>query len=236
MTHGPAATLLAFDFDGTIAPIRRDPETVRIHRGAAALLARTSRIHGLATAVISGRDADDLASRVGEPGAYIVGSHGLEIRAPGGVLVRDSPPLDADVDDALRRDTLRSGLRLERKKHALALHWRGLAEREVAPIVDRFRAWAAGRDLAVIEGRCVVEARCRGGEKREALRWLASAIGASRVIYAGDDLTDFPALQFAAERGRGLFVASDERVPPEGVTVVESFRELFRLVRAEVMI
>lgn len=236
MTHGPAATLLAFDFDGTIAPIRVDPRTVRIHRGAAALLARTSQIRGIATAVISGRDADDLASRVNAESSYIIGSHGLEIRAPGGVLVRDSPPLHADVDDELRRDASTNGLRLERKKHALALHWRGLREEEVRPIVDRFRRWAIGRDLAVIEGRCVVEARCRGGEKREALRWLASAIGASRVIYAGDDLTDFPALQFAAERGRGLFVASSERVPPQGVTVVGSFRELFRVVREEVMI
>jgi hypothetical protein len=61
-------------------------------------------------------------------------------------------------------------------------------------------------------------------------------VGASRVVYTGDDVTDFGPLRFAAECGRALFVASGERVPPPGVTVVGSFRELFRLIREEVMI
>jgi trehalose-6-phosphatase len=88
----------------------------------------------------------------------------------------------------------------------------------------------------VVEGRCVVEARCRGGNKEEALRWLASAVGAERVIYAGDDLTDFGALRFAAKRGRAVFVANSEQLAPPSATVVSSFRELFRLVREEVLI
>jgi hypothetical protein len=61
-------------------------------------------------------------------------------------------------------------------------------------------------------------------------------VGATRVVYAGDDLTDFGALRFAAEHGRAVFVASSEREPPPGVTVVASLRELFRLIRQEVMV
>lgn len=38
---------------------------------------------------------------------------------------------------------------------------------------------------------------------------------AQRVVYAGDDTTDFEALAFAAEFGRAIFVASDERRPPD---------------------
>jgi hypothetical protein len=82
----------------------------------------------------------------------------------------------------------------------------------------------------------VLEARSSGGGKEEALRWLCHAVGASRVVYAGDDITDFGPLRFAAERGRALFLASNERIPPPGVTIVGSFRELFRIVRQEVMI
>ena len=55
------------------------------------------------------------------------------------------------------------------------------------------------------------------------------------MVYAGDDVTDFGPLKFAAESGRALFVASSEREPPPGVTVVGSFRELFRLIREEVL-
>jgi len=230
------STLLAFDFDGTLAPICADPSEVRIDRGAAALLARTTRMEGVVVAIVSGRDADDLAMRVDAPGAYLVASHGLEIRAPGGLLVRDTPPLAAELPWPLLDEIGASGLRLERKKHALALHWRGVPYEAIAPVAESFREWARTLELDVIEGRCVVEARCRGGGKEEALRWLTRAVGAARVVYAGDDLTDFGPLRFAAERGRAVFVASPEREPPPGVTVVESVRELYRLIQAEVMI
>lgn len=230
------STLLAFDFDGTLAPIRDDPSEVRMQRAAAALLAETSQMEGVVVAIVSGRDADDLAGRVDAPGAFIIGSHGLEIRAPGGVLVRDTPPLIVEVDSDLGREIAASGLRLEPKKHALALHWRGVPYEAIAPVVAMFRRWAHETHLDVIEGRCVVEARRPGTGKEEALRWLSRAVGASRVVYAGDDVTDFGPLRFAAESGRALFVASSERVPPPGVTVVGSFRELFRLIREEVKI
>lgn len=232
----PGSTLLAFDFDGTLAPIHDDPGEVRIDRAAAALLAETSHVEGVVVAIVSGRDADDVAARVETSGAYIIGSHGLEIRAPGGVIVRDPPPLAIEVHSELGREIAARGLRLESKKHALALHWRGVPYEAVAPVVEMFGRWAHDAHLDVIDGRCVVEARRPGGGKEEALRWLARAVGASRVVYAGDDLTDFGPLRFAAESGRALFVASSERLPPPGVTVVGSFRELFRLIREEVMI
>ena len=232
----PGSTLLAFDFDGTLAPICDDPSQVRLDRGAAALLAETTQMEGVVVAIVSGRDAEDLAERVKVSGAYLIASHGLEIHAPGGVLVRDAPPLVFAFDDELQREIAASGLRVETKKHAVALHWRGVPYEAISPVVDMFRAWAKEQRLDVIEGRCVVEARSSGGGKEEALRWLSRAVGASRVVYAGDDITDFGPLRFAAERGRALFLASTERVPPPDVTVVGSFRELFRLVREEVRI
>ncbi|HEX7152027.1 MAG TPA: trehalose-phosphatase [Thermoanaerobaculia bacterium] len=229
-----STTLLAFDFDGTLAPICADPADVRIDRAAAVLLAETTQMEGVVVAVVSGRDADDLSLRVNVPGAYMIASHGLEVRAPGGLLVRDTPPLTAAVPPELREAIAAGGLRLEQKKHGVALHWRGVPYDE--PVANAFRDWAREHALHLIEGRCVVEARCAGAGKEEALRWLTRAVGAGRVVYAGDDVTDFGALRFAAERGRGVFVASSEREPPPGVTVVGSFLELFRLVRAEVMI
>jgi trehalose-phosphatase len=230
------STLLAFDFDGTLAPICDRPEEARLRRAAAALLARTTRLRGVVVAVVSGRDVDDLAARTNTSGAYLIGSHGLEIRAPGGVLIRDTPPLKVEMQRTLLREIDASGLRLEEKKHAVALHWRGIPFEAIAPVLEMFRAWGRSADLDIIEGRCVVEARRRGVGKEDALRWLVRATGASRVVYAGDDLTDFGALRFASEKGRAIFLASSERVPPSGVTVVDSFRELFRLVRREVMV
>jgi alpha,alpha-trehalase len=230
----PRTTLLALDFDGTLAPIHDDPAAVQIERAAATLLEQSTHVEGIVVAIVSGRDADDVARRVNVPGAYIVGSHGLEIRAPGGVVVRDTPLLEAALDDELRDEIHACGLRLEEKKHALTLHWRGIPYEAIAPVVESFRTWARNRGLELIDGRSVAEARLRGGGKEDAVRWLARAVGAGRVVYAGDDVTDFGALQFAAERGSALFIASEERTPPPGVTVVTSFRELFRRIREEV--
>jgi len=230
------STLLAFDFDGTLAPIDDDPGRVKLPRAAAALLAEATNLRGIVVAVVSGRDAGDLAARVRLSNVYLIGSHGLEIRAPGGVVVRDEPPLSIEVEPALVAGIEASGLRLEAKKHAITLHWRGLRPETALPVADRFRAWARSSDLDVIEGRCIVEARRSGADKVEALRWLCSALGTTRVVYAGDDVPDFAALRFAAENGRAIFVASSERQPPPDVTVVGSFLELFRLIREEVMI
>lgn len=231
-----ASTLLAFDFDGTLAPICDDPSEVQMYRAASALLEEASDVAGVVVAIVSGRDVDDLSARTNARGVYMVGSHGLEIRGPGGAVIRDTPALAAELPQALREEIDAATLRIERKKHAVALHWRGVQSQAIDTIVTRFRAWARAADLDIIEGRCVVEARCRGGGKEEALRWVAGATGAARVVYAGDDVTDFGALRFASERGRAVFVASSERAAPPGVTVVESFRELFRLVRQEVML
>ncbi len=234
MTAG--TTLLAFDFDGTLAPIRDDPAQVQMSRGAGALIAALTGMERVTVAIVSGRDADDLRGRVDAAGAYLISSHGIEIRAPGGALIRDRPALAVTLNGELGREIAASGLRLERKKHAVALHWRGVPYAAIAPVADAFRRWAHDHDLDTIEGRCVVEARCRGIGKGDALQWLTHAIGATRVVYAGDDVTDFGPLRFAAERGCALFVASGERIPPPGVTVVSSFRELFRLIREEVML
>ena len=86
------STLLAFDFDGTLAPIREDPAEVFMDRAAATLLEQITCMEHVVVAIISGRDADDLAQRVPAPGAYLIASHGLEVRGPGGTLVRDTPP------------------------------------------------------------------------------------------------------------------------------------------------
>lgn len=231
MTRGPM--LLAFDFDGTLAETRSNPNDVEMHRAAFALLNELSQREGMTLAVVSGRDAEDLATRVPLEGVYLVASHGLEVRDPGGAVVRETAPLPVRLPESIRSEFESAGGRIEEKRHGVALHWRGIPWSEIADTVESFRRWVAVEDLELIEDRYVAEGRVRGAGKREALRWLVSAVGASKLIFAGDDLTDFDALTFAAERGRGVLVASEDREVPKGVTIVYSFRSLFRLVREE---
>jgi trehalose 6-phosphate phosphatase len=227
--------LLATDFDGTLAPIQKDPAAVVADPELATFLCEAAENDDIAVAVISGRDLDDLEHRLGAMPAYLAGSHGLEIRDPRGVVVHAAPPLEIELDPELKSNALRAGIRIERKKHGLAFHWRESpgVDRD-HPIVERFAEWAKAHGLDLIEGRKVAEARVAGSGKEGALRRIAETTGASRVIYAGDDLTDFEALRYAAERGRALFVASSEREDAPGTERVKSRRELLKIFEEEV--
>ncbi len=234
-TGRDCVTLLAFDFDGTLAPIQDDPARVVLDPAAAEFLAEAARAPGVVVAIASGRDSEDLASRLDGLPVYLIASHGLEIRGPYGRSIRSARPLALELDESIRRAAEACGLRIEKKTHGIALHWRGVRSLHPAhPVVEQFRHWAASNGLDVIDGRRVVEARMQGWGKDAALRWVSSATAAGRVIFAGDDVTDFGALQFAVEHGRGLFMRSDECVPPPGVTVVNSCEDLVRILRDEV--
>jgi trehalose-phosphatase len=225
--------LLALDFDGTIAAISPSPDEVRIDREAHAFLRELSAKQLADVAIVSGRDVADLLHRT-ELDVYLAGSHGLEIRAPDGTMLREEPPLKLELEPALQSEALALGMRLERKKHGIALHWREAGESDATvAAADAFRRWAATHDLHVIDGRAVIEARLHGADKEQAVRFLAAHTGARRVLYAGDDLTDFGALAFAASHGRAFFVASDEREAPESVTTTRSTTELLEMLRAE---
>ena len=206
--------LLATDFDGTIAPIVHDPATAQIHPAAKSFLERIDSAD-VAVAILSGRDVEDIRARTRGVRAIVAGAHGLECEdADGRVLWtcrRQFPTPEPDLVEALER----SGIRIERKKYSIAVHFRGLDPREVSDALSRFIWWARDEGLDVLPGRMVIEARIAGGGKRAALRAIAAYVDARRVVYAGDDTTDFDALAFAASHGRAAFVTSSERSAPD---------------------
>lgn len=214
-SYDGATLLLATDFDGTIAPIAERPEDAVVHECARRLLDRCAAAPSLVVAVLSGRDVEDVRPRLGGLRAIVAGSHGLECVDADGRTLWSTAARFPEPDPALIATIEAAGVRVERKKFAMALHFRGREIRDLHPLLSPFVAWARRAGLEVIGGRKVVEARVAGGGKRAALRRLAMFTKTRRVVYAGDDTTDFEALAFAAEFGRAIFVASDERRPPE---------------------
>ncbi|HEU5162432.1 MAG TPA: trehalose-phosphatase, partial [Thermoanaerobaculia bacterium] len=223
--------LLASDFDGTLAPIREQPEEVAIDPEALQLLREASENPEIVVALISGRDVDDLRRRAGDLRAWYSGSHGHEIVAPDGSKFRAATPWKGVPPRAWLDRATSAGFRVEPKRCGMALHWRGIAGIDHShPLVLDFEQWAGSEGLTVIRGRCVSEASSGSSSKEEVLRTLAAQTGAEQIVFAGDDLTDFAALGFAASRGRGFLVASEERPerPPAGVETVASREELLR--------
>lgn len=203
---GPDAAVF-LDFDGTLAAIQDDPETVALKPGGADVLAALSgRVAG-ALAILSGRDIRDLARRV--PAAlWRIGGHGLDVRAPGeaaGAPEAAPPaPLAAEVDAIAAAFP---GTRVERKGPILALHYR--AAPEAGPALVDALANALGRAIAahpgyrLQHGKMVFEAKPDGAHKGRAIAALMTrAPFAGRTpIMVGDDRTDEDA--FATVRACG---------------------------------
>lgn len=221
--------LLASDFDGTLAPIQLDPARVEIDPAARAFFEWASTRDGVSVAFISGRDLDDLRSRTAGVEAWRSGSHGQEIESADGRLVRTAEARHGEPPVEWERRALDAGLRLERKKFGVAVHWRGVeGVDDDHPLVTEFERWAESEGLETTHGRCVREAAVPGASKRKVLEILIDETDAERVVYAGDDVTDLSAIELAAERGSGFFVRSNERdVELKGsVESVESTGEL----------
>lgn len=231
------------DFDGALSPIVGDPATSRPLPGAGRLLGALARRYRL-VAIVSGRAARDVASRIRAPGVRIVGLHGMEWLAGGQVYVVPAAAAAADrVNEAAIQ--LRAALRgvrgavLEHKGLALAVHFRRAsdpaeAERLAAPVVMEA---AAQQGLDVVPGRRILELKPPGGgDKGDAVRGMIDENGLRAAIFAGDDVGDMPA--FAAldelEVAIRVAVASEESPPAlldRADLVVASPEELLTLLR-----
>ena len=79
----PLALLL--DFDGTLAPICDRPDDAKPESAALTALDRLSA--DIPIAIVSGRGLDDLQTLIAIPRATFFGSHGQEVRFPGGQTI-----------------------------------------------------------------------------------------------------------------------------------------------------
>ncbi|MGH3357323.1 MAG: trehalose-phosphatase [Nocardioidaceae bacterium] len=220
----PAGTLLAVDFDGTLAPIIDEPEHARAHPGAVAALGRLGPVLAR-VAIVTGRPADaalrlgGFADVAGLERLTILGQYGAERwDAPAGPTVGPPAPVAiGEVERAL--PALLSGLglgdlRVEHKSRSMVLHTRGRRDPDgdLAALDAPVRRLATTHGLVVEPGKNVIEIRSDEVDKGVALRSLRHETGARQVIFAGDDLGDLPAYD-AVERMRGegvpgLLVAS----------------------------
>jgi trehalose 6-phosphate phosphatase len=211
----PAAAALVLDFDGVLAPIVDDPETSAMPDRAAASLAHLAASLGT-VAVISGRPASFLASRVRVPGIRLLGSYGMEeVRDGNGQLSPAAAEWLGAVGTAC--DELAGllgtlpGVRIEAKPVSVAVHWRQAADRDAAA-AELARATAqvaAATGLRLEPGKLVSELRPPiDVDKGSAVAVLIREARPSVTVYAGDDLGDLPALRVVRDAG-GYALAVD---------------------------
>ncbi|MFC3573135.1 trehalose-phosphatase [Streptomyces yaanensis] len=205
----PDRAVLAFDFDGTLAPIVPDPDQARAHPDAVpALTALAPKVASIA--VVTGRPAG-VAVRyggfAGVPGLehlVVLGHYGAERwDARTGTVTAPAPhpgvaAVRAELPGFLERIGAWRGTWIEEKGRAVAVHTRRAEDPQAAfeALREPLAELAARHGLIVEPGRMVLELRPPGMDKGMALLEYVRETGPEAVMYAGDDLGDLPA--FAA--------------------------------------
>ncbi len=224
LLSSPKQALLAFDFDGTLAPIVDDPEQAYAHRDATAALALIAPAVGQ-LAIVTGRPArvavhlGGLRDAPGLENLIVLGQYGFErwdaasgefrsADTPAGLaVVKSRLPAILEVlelDDAV----------IEDKGLAVAVHVRRMSDPERAYrwLQPALQALAVQNGLVMEHGRMVLELRPPGMDKGRALTDLAAEVDATTVLFAGDDLGDLAAFdaveELRAEGGFGLLICA----------------------------
>jgi trehalose 6-phosphate phosphatase len=190
-----------FDFDGVLAPVRLDPESVMPTPGVVDQLAMLQpRVDKIG--IISARPVAFLRSRFGGlPSVCLFGLYGLESAIDGAISVDPlaeswMPVIKSVISEAKRQ--LPPGVYVEDKRLSVSLHYREHPEHQVE--VHRW-AQAVARERGLIEqqGRMVTELKPPVSIDKGTV--LSAQVADLRSgWYFGDDLSD--AKGFAALRDR----------------------------------
>ena len=178
--------LLAFDFDGTLAPIVEAPELARMRSDTRRLLRQLASCYPCV--VLSGRSRAELPAKLAGSGiVHTIGNHGAE-PGPGaqttrGLIARWITVLSGALSPL-------QGVRIEDKGLSLTIHYRQ----------SREKAKARAEILAV--ARLLPGSRLLGGKqaisllpkdaanKGTALLSMMTRLKCARALFVGDDETD----------------------------------------------
>jgi len=200
--------LLAFDFDGTLAPIVRDPEAAAMRPSTSELLAKVSKLYPCV--VISGRSRADVMAKVDAiPLRAIFGNHGMEPSPNLRTWRRLAARWHAQLASSLPPI---AGVVIENKGVSLAVHYRKARARAAARRLILIAA-AALPGARIVEGKMVVNALPAGApDKGTALTSLCKRLRCNSAIYVGDDENDEDIFALARRcRLLGIRVGSAQR-------------------------
>ncbi|MGI9529891.1 MAG: trehalose-phosphatase [Acidimicrobiia bacterium] len=219
---GDADVVAFFDYDGVLSPIVSHPDLAVLSNETKAVLAELADV--VTVAVVSGRDVADVRSKVDLPGIYYAGSHGFDIIGASGEPVVDErldefqsylDPLDRATVMLERQLVEVDGAQVERKKFAIAVHYRRVADADL-PRIESAVAQTAPLvpTLRVATGKKIFEFRPDfDWDKGRALQWLLLELGFSVPtvvpLYFGDDTTDEDAFRVIQKQGVGIVVGRE---------------------------
>jgi trehalose 6-phosphate phosphatase len=212
--------VLFLDYDGTLTPIVSQPEDALLSEEMREVLEECSR--KFKVAVISGRDMDDLKGLVGLDNLIYAGSHGFRISGPDELYKEHEKseeiiPVLGKIEAKLHEDldNVDEGIRIERKRYAIAVHFRNARESSIPVITERVNevikdntGFKKGEGKKILEVKPAID-----WHKGKALLWILEKLCMTDVnkfvpVYIGDDITDEDAFSTIKDFGIGILVGS----------------------------
>jgi len=203
--------LLAFDFDGTLAPIAATPDDVRIGEAMAWKLRRLMLRFPIA--IVTGRSVADVRDRLGFDPTFVVGNHGAEDGMDADAAERRARALDpVRATLATRAAELdAAGVTVEEKEQSLALHYRLAPDRARAVDLVRQLTASFGPEVHTFAGKMVENiVLAAAADKGQAVLSLVARCLADSAFFAGDDVNDEPVFDVAGERWLTVRVGRSE--------------------------
>jgi len=205
---------LGLDYDGTLAPFRKERMEAVPLEGVLDLLEQIEQRDDTVLAVISGRPLFELAELLRNIPVTMVGSHGFEFRSPSGEIVVKK--ISSDQEQGLvhaHKRGVEAGLKdhLEMKRASIALHTRGTSRDEAIVMYEKlYPAWedlSVPHNLELRRFNGGIELRAGDWNKGDALESLLVDLADNTVcIYLGDDETDEDAFERIWPYGVGIRV------------------------------
>ncbi len=185
--------LVACDYDGTLAPLVDDPMDALPNRDAVAATRQLAEQANTHVCVVSGRSLRDLAliSRFPEE-IRLVGSHGSEFDL--GFASKLDPALLALRAELIAEVKVlgeRYDALVEEKPTGATFHFRGMDPDRQQVARDEVVRGPASRDgIHTRTGHDIIEMSVIETNKGTALDTIRHQVGASAVVFFGDDVTD----------------------------------------------
>lgn len=226
--------VLFLDYDGTLTPIVKQPQTATLSVDMKSYLKKLSQ--HFTVAVISGRELTDLKARVGLEGLYYAGNHGFEMVGPNLNYHIGTEYLQeiAEIYQTLRQKLQGiNGIYLENKKFTLSVHYREVPEAEMCCIHKILsEIFAQHPNFKRREGKKVFEIRPNlNWDKGKAILWLLEKLNLKQTnslpIYIGDDATDEDAFLALKKIGMGIIV-TDIKQPTKAKFGLRNIAEVER--------
>lgn len=190
--------LLAFDFDGTLAPMGTDPHATRMRSETSELFRALA--HAAPVAVITGRSVHDVQHRLDHASLLaIIGNHGAE---PSPFARRAAREVKAWMPALKAVVATLPGVEIEDKGQSVSVHYWHSPDPATATGAMESLAPTLPHRVRLVHGIGLVNLIPYGApDKGDAVRTLVHEHQLKGTLFVGDELTDEAAFRAARELG-----------------------------------